>query len=494
MQGSSTAERVAGQARIDLASYELSALGYVAEEWFLGGSAVSYRSKSAQTPDGRWDVRLDCSAPFATRMVVVRPIDEARFSGTVVLEWLNVSYGQDIGAEWLYTHRRIMRWGAVWVGVSAQRAGILGGGLISGLHLVKANRDRYGALRHPGDGYAFDIFSQAAIAIRTPGGPLGSLRVKTVLAAGASQSAIYLVTYINAIDPLAQAIDGYLVHGRGARGAWVEGSLLDPRRSVTDLIRQRGLALPGHRIRQDVRVPVMTVQSETDAVLLASALARQPDTERTRLWEIAGASHFDSYGVRAAFRDNGALSPDALRHALRPVISPRGIRTSAPINGGPQQHYVLQGALDSLRRWVEDGTLPPTADILATRRFQPLRLLRDRDGLVVGGVRTPWISSPVATLSGFGQCTPGIGMLMGSTRAWSQSALAHRYPDGKEQYFEEFAAATRDATRARFLLADDESEILALGRASWPLDCPADTAAIRHDERTPKSAAAKSRP
>src|SRR5258705_2757200 len=54
---------------------------------------------------------------------------------------------------------------------------------------------------HPGDAYSYDIFSQAAQAIRHPGtvNPLSGLRVRHVIATGRSQSAFRLVTYINAI-------------------------------------------------------------------------------------------------------------------------------------------------------------------------------------------------------------------------------------------------------------------------------------------------------
>ena len=51
-----------------------------------------------------------------------------------------------------------------------------------------------------------------------------------LIALGESQSAFFLVTYINAIDQAAQVFDGFFVHGRGATGAdlggaWVPGSL-----------------------------------------------------------------------------------------------------------------------------------------------------------------------------------------------------------------------------------------------------------------------------
>ncbi len=52
------------------------------------------------------------------------------FNGTVVVEWLNVSGGGDGSPDWFFLHRHLMREGVAWVGVSAQKAGIDGGGVL----------------------------------------------------------------------------------------------------------------------------------------------------------------------------------------------------------------------------------------------------------------------------------------------------------------------------------------------------------------------------
>ncbi len=66
--------------------------------------------------------------------------------------------------------------------------------------LKESDPGRYGALHHPGDAFSFDIFSQAARAVRD-GGVLGPLPVECLLATGQSQSAIHLVSYVNAVAP-----------------------------------------------------------------------------------------------------------------------------------------------------------------------------------------------------------------------------------------------------------------------------------------------------
>jgi len=452
---------------LDLGSVDLARSGYVREEWLISGRARSWVTSGRPTPDGRWTARPAEEADYRTRLVVVRPLDPAAASGTVLLEWLNVSGGLDVPTDWFYVHRHLLRSGATWVGVSAQRAGISGGGLKEGRHLTVADPDRYHSLSHPGDAYAYDIFSQAAASLRAGDqGPLAGVPVSTVLAVGESQSAIYLTTYANAIDPHDRLVDGFLLHGRGARGAWVDGTLWDARRLVTENLG-RLAALSGHRIREDVRVPVITVQSETDVALLGSALARQPDSDRFRLWEIAGAAHFDTYGLRAGRVDDGSLTPQDLHEELRPTTDPRGYRAPRPVNSGPQQHYVLQAAVDHLRRWATGGAPPPEAARLS-RPSVPVGLARDEWGVARGGVRTPWVDVPAAVLSGLGQPVAGFGILFGTTKALPPQVLARRYPGGRRDFEKQFDAATDRAVGAGFLLAEDAEEISALGRCGWP--------------------------
>jgi hypothetical protein len=72
------------------------------------------------------------------------------------------------------------------------------------LFLKAVNPARYGPLHHPGDTYSYDMFSQAGLAVRQLAHLLfGDLRPELVIGIGESQSAARLVTYIDAIHPLA---------------------------------------------------------------------------------------------------------------------------------------------------------------------------------------------------------------------------------------------------------------------------------------------------
>ena len=58
---------------------------------------------------------------YKTRMLVRRPADPRKFNGTVVLEWYNVTTGQDIDFNYGAAHEYLLRNGYAIVAVSAQR-------------------------------------------------------------------------------------------------------------------------------------------------------------------------------------------------------------------------------------------------------------------------------------------------------------------------------------------------------------------------------------
>jgi hypothetical protein len=443
--------------------FDLASVGYGVHEHLVTGVATSYSAAEPFAPSGRWRVVESGSAEFTTRFVVYGPRDPARGNGTVIVEWLNVTGGLDVPALWMMTHRHLIRDGYTWVGVSVQQIGIEGGGMLPGLGLRRSAPERYGTLEHPGDAFAFDIFTQVARAVRATLPERYGLPVRRVIATGASQSAFHLTTYINALDAHAAAVDGFLLQGRAGAGAPIEGWTFDRFETADNEARRRRLA-GRDQIRGDARVPVMVVQSETDVFgRLGYLPARQPDSELLRLWEVAGAAHCDTYFLCASPFDSGSLPVEELG-ALVARADASGIPTEVPINSGPQMHYVLQRAFDALDHWVRDGSAPACAPRLDADGGG--RLVRDGLGIARGGVRTPWVDAPNAVLSGLGQ--PGdMTELFGTTRPLDEGVLFARYPRGREEYIERFRAATETAVAAGFLLPADAEEIEALGAASW---------------------------
>jgi hypothetical protein len=81
-------------------TYDLEALGYVEREFLLEGQASSFALLGERTADGLWRARPADDASFVTRLVTRRPIDAGRFSGSVMVEWNNVSGGVDASPDW----------------------------------------------------------------------------------------------------------------------------------------------------------------------------------------------------------------------------------------------------------------------------------------------------------------------------------------------------------------------------------------------------------
>ena len=453
---SSRVKSLGGPAPMAFSAYDLGALGYVEEEFLLEGQASSYALQGERTADGRWRANPVEEVPFVTRLVTRRSTDPARFSGSVVVEWNNVSGGVDASPDWTLLHRQLIRAGHAWMGVTAQKAGVDGGGYVEGPHLKKAFPERYAVLNHPGDAWSYDIFSQAGTALRASTGLLGGLTAKRLIAAGESQSAMRLVTYINAIDPPAKVYDGFFVHGRGATGAGFDASRSRPNPGD-----------PGEQIRADARVPVLVLQSETDVTALGGGRCKQPDGPHMRLWEIAGAAHADTYIIIAGAQDDGRLSAERLADLMKPTRDLMMGQTASLINAGPQQHYVGEAAIEALDRWAGGAEAPATAPRLELTADGSACVL-DALGNAKGGVRSPWVDAPTAALSGLGQSGGTFGFLFGTTRPFESAALKALYPGGRADYLPKFTAALDVAIAGGFILEHDRAEILGLAAASYP--------------------------
>jgi Alpha/beta hydrolase domain len=413
---------VEGMPTLLVGNYDVTQMGYTRDEYFLAGDARSFDSAKPLSSDGKWAARAANTAPYRTRFVVMRPTDPKKFNGTVIVEWLNVSGGLDAPADWFMAHREIMRSGYAYVAVSAQRVGVEGGASLGAdMSLKKTNSARYQSLSHPGDAFAFDIFSQAGRVVRQArrGGILGPLVAKHVLAAGESQSAHFLTTYVNAIDPIARIYDGFMIHSRFGGAAPLDGS---------SIVRAPVSTYPQlMKFRPDLRVPVLTFITETDLVGTGRRgfyVARQPDTKRLRTWEIPGTAHADTYTLQVALIDTGAAPIEQIAAAYKPGADLMGMKIENPINSAPQHHYVLQAALEALNRWVATGVPAPRATPMHLTKEDPPRVVLDAQGNATGGIRTPWLDAPTARLSGTGNSGNVMAALFGSSETFDAQTLA----------------------------------------------------------------------
>jgi hypothetical protein len=424
-------------------SFDLSQVGYESSQFFVSGTAHSYKPVQPLTSDGRWNVTKDVSAPYTTRIAVYRPIDPAKFNGTVVVEWLNVSGGVDDSPEWTLSHNELIREGFAWVGVSAQQVGV---------DAAKAiDPAEYSSLSHPGDSFSYSIFSQAGQAVRDDAAlVLAGLRPQKVIAAGESQSAFRLMTYIDAVQPIARVYNGFLVHSQFGTGAPLSQAPQTSYPTPTPTT-----------IRSDLGVPVLEFETQTDVA--ASNLTDRlfyGNPRNFRLWEVAGSSHFDFYGLQVGPTDTGnGQGAIANLAAMQnpPTVTSAGT-CNLPINTGGT-HWALDAAVYSLNRWVVTGRPPPTAPYLQTTQASPVVFKLDANGNVLGGVRTPQVDAPIAALGGTGNTPVPNCVLFGTTVPFSASQLASLYPT-HYQFVSTWGLATLKDLKTGYLVPADAVELI----------------------------------
>jgi Alpha/beta hydrolase domain len=455
---------------------DLAKHGYVEEEFFIEGKANAYNTVAGQTATAK-----DSDHAFKTRMVVRRPKSASKFNGTVIVEWYNVSQGHDGEYDWFQSAEHIIGAGYVWVGVSNQRVGVNA--------LKEWSPTRYRALdvdeggKIAGDALSFDIFTAVAVAIRGKGSAdvLGGLRAARLIAIGHSQSAALLYTYFHSVHPLIPKVyDAVVLHGGGGK------------------------------VSEDLDVKVFKLLNETDVA--GQANNRQPDTDKSRQWEVAGTSHLDAKFSRM-------LAGVGLRvSGMEPVEGSPAI-TGSTISGGAGNglsgaagtamcknppfsrvpgYYVLNAVLDHTARWVKDGTPPPTAIHIELRQLPPAQaaalpgpptstpgaigggvrgpqgprweVVHDESGNAHGGIELSQHAVPTATNTGQneGGTSAGEGNcnLMGSYLAWDQARLAAIYPT-HTAYVAKVKEVTEKNLKAGYILKEDaEATVAEAERAS----------------------------
>lgn len=366
-------------------------------------------------------------------MVVYRPERRRDFNGTLVANWPNLQ-----PTIWVNAGHHVMREGYALAYVSVQEAGVDEEIFLP----VPTTWDpaRYGDLHHPGDEYAYDVFTQAIRALRAPPGrrkrfdvdadPLGGANVRTVLAGGLSQSAGHLMTYVDQVQERVGVVDGFLPMANGAAPVEPED------------------------LRDDL-APILFVNTEDEA-----GSERRPDGGLFRLWEVAGASHVNFW--LSAYSDVvGARDFRGVDATFDPVEAGQyGERADAvygecEFNYYPVR-YAYRAALEHLNEWVTRNREPPTPP-----RFdrEDGDLARDEFGNTEGGLRLPVLVVPVAT---YDARVPECG-LFGTTHRFDDERLATLYPT-REAYVDELTEAVDDAIDAGVLLPADGEDLLDRAR------------------------------
>jgi Alpha/beta hydrolase domain len=368
----------------------------------LTGTGYSYTENEYLYSGTATNLGKGVQAPYESRMLVRLPSNPRKFNGTVIVEWLNVTGGNDLETTWPVEGQYLMQHGYGYVGVSAQ--------LVGADFLPTWDPVRYASILHPGDEFSFDIFSQAMQALRHPIGvdPMRGMTVAHLVANGASQSASKLTEFVNG---------GY---NRGVVDAYV--------------ITRGGGPFT------DSSTPIFQVNEETQA-------ARPPDNSHYRAWEEAGMAHapYAWYGYIWSM----------YQRDLVPSGTPNPIDTACAINRG-EVDYSARAVSRWVAHYFETGDMGPSMPRLL--RDSAGEVARDSNGLAEGGVRQPFIEAPVAYNAGTG-CP-----LFGTYRGWTPAMIQSLYRT-HEQYVAAVKKASAYDVKAGWLLAPDRKAAIAKAEA-----------------------------
>ena len=377
--------------------------------------------------DGVWTAEPVGVAPYRTRVLVVRPVDPAAFSGTVFLEWQNVSAGVEQPAP---TEGEVYR-GHAWVGVSAQVAGLYGSPsrrarAARRAPLLDADPERYGGLLHPGEPACFDIFSAAASAVGarrpTTVDPMAGLAVARVVAVGGSQSAMRLCAYANALHPRHRVVDAFLLSVWEGRAPQLDADADPLYRRTT--------------VREDLGVPLLVVNSEFEVTTTAELALHE--TALRRVWEVTGTPH--GIGRRLPPPPAGEWGPN-------------------PVSWRP----VHEAALRAVHTWLADGVAPASPPRITLAGRPTARIVRGEGGNAWGGIRLPELAVPVAEHRGRKGGT-GSPPVYGGRRAYPDAVVATLYRS-RADYGELWEDAVAELVAAGVVLAEDAPAMRARGAA-----------------------------
>ncbi len=426
---------------------EIASAGGVEEEFFFEGEATQFRlagGTSDYPEDGRWTAEPMDRQPFRSRIVVARPRRPEAFNGTVIIYWNNVSMGVDLSIETGLAAQLIGDGFAV-VGVTTQLAGIEGNpARATGRNRLTGLRgydpDRYGTLRHPGDGFCYDIFTQGAEVVgprrHADVDPMGGLVVERLLAMGASQSSSRLATYVNAVQPESGTFDAFLLTVYAGCPCALDPTtapaslrLPEPTVNSFDL-----LPTSTYLLREDVGQPVIVLNSECELEVYDRLY--QPDTLYLRFWEVPGSAHF------------GYMSDQAMRRMFKSIVDGTCQVSFAPAN---------RAALHGLQTWMQGGESPQHQPRLEKQGDPPV-LPRDDHGNAKGGIRWPDVEAPLATHMGLGSAG-GLEALMGRTIPFPPHEIRAIYGT-RDRWLERVKDALNNLVETGVVLPDDAATLL----------------------------------
>lgn len=421
---------VPGTTPMSAAAIELEDFDYSEREFYAEGVAQRYRgaiSTSFETAGS-----IDGDFTYRTRVLVRAPIPE-NFNGTLIVEWTNVTLGQDGDFVFSEVHDEIMREGYAYAVVSAQRIGVQ--------RLTTWSYERYNDLSveadnidpetgedidSTGDVLSWDIMTQIAEALKENSGdnaPLPGLTVSNVIATGQSQSAIRLTSYYNTIRAMYNIFDGFVFWDRSTE------------------------------LRSDLTVPAISVNSEA----LAPTWIAPVTAKYTRAWDVAGSTHGSLY--TAEYMDDMFIRDESMPGPEGPMSFTEIVEPSCerlpPFSTVPAG-LVVTAAFDSVRKWITSGV--EAAPSIYFSRDSEDTLIFDTDGQVEGGIRLSQFSAPTAEVIATNGSTFPCS-ISGSHRFFTAEELITRYGT-HDEYVAKVRIATEQVEEDGYILPVDADAVI----------------------------------
>lgn len=405
---------------------------YVEEEWFATGEE-----------DGR---------RYVTAVLVRRPRDPGRFSGTVIAEPLHVMSATPI---WLYTSTYILRSGHGWASISSQKIAL-------DMHVKGFDQHRYASLEitaepappgapeidpfnppigQPEKQAAFfaelqrqnrasnAILAQVGAALRAPGGPFGD-RVTAVILAGHSQTGGVVTDFVQNARQLHRLEDGSPVYD----GFFPTGAARAPFRAcdipVLQVLSDGDVANPHNPMHEDRQYRREDADEASD---------------RFRLYELAGVGHM-----------NTRYPPYNDPAMWQQVATAGAVATDARMNSLPHNE-LFNMALSRLVRWVADGVAPPRAERIEVGPDG--YFVTDDHGNSRGGVRCAQMDVPRARYFSSprdAEGKPSFGVV-GHEVPLDHDTLKHLYSDHAD-YEKRFNARLDELIAQGWFLAEDAED------------------------------------
>jgi hypothetical protein len=399
-------------------------------EYLVSGVADTY-SGPATGPAKR----ASSGNEYTTRVIARFPDDPKQFSGRVFFEPFNTTSGPDRDVIWRQIAPLLAANGDGWVGVSVRSSSVDS--------LLAIDPVRYADLSIPLNDLEWDMLRQLGAVLRQGGkrSPLGALKAEHLYMVGYSQSGVDTVTFAQAFHDTARLrggapiFDGYLpaAHaatmtplqtGEGVITEFDEGPVAPVEVPVVDLETQHD-------------VMGWTRDFEFDITYTASGGAsvrrrdRNTATDKYRLYELAGASH------SSGGSGNCGGTPSSFPNA--PFV---------------------RAAAANLFAWAEDGEAPKKASRIEMETLDTVSVPAvDEQGNAVGGVRSPFVDTPLVT---FQVQAGGDGLacaFSGIETPLTPEVLAGLY-DGADDYLARFSESLDATIAAGHLLKSDRAEIL----------------------------------